>query len=132
MGFQARTDVELAGILNNGGMGHGSREAAGDSLPGTWQDPQIHLLTRASGRSACPCYDITDFVTGEKTADITAESQEGKYIVIKSGDTAKLESITLSQRSIANLAIMYRLLGERKLVWKGVVDYCCSRQRFTS
>jgi len=87
------------------------------------EDLQIRLLTTARRRSACPYYDTIDFFARDKIEDIIAGLQEGKQIVIKSGVKAKLESIPLSQWSIANLAIMYHLMGERKLVGKGVVDY---------
>ena len=104
---QERADVGLAGILKNGGMIHGSREAAGDSLPGTWQDPQIHLLIAASGRSASPYYDITNFVARETIQeDNNCRNAGVKKIVVKSGVKAKLDSTTLLQWTIANLAIM--------------------------
>jgi len=73
----------------------------------------IHLLTMARGRSACPYYDITDFVAWDTIEeDILAGTKEGKQIVVKSRVKAKLDSITLSQWSIANLALLYRLMRE--------------------
>ena len=45
-------------------------------------------------------------------------------MVIKSGPKEpKLESFTLSQWSIANLAILYRLVNEGKLVGSSLMDY---------
>ena len=48
---------------------------------------------------------------------------EGIQIVIKSGAKPKLDGITISQWSIANLAILYVLVGEGKLVGQAVLDY---------
>ena len=45
-------------------------------------------------------------------------------IVVKSGPKKpKLENLTLSQWSIANLAILYRLSGENKLRGPSMLDY---------
>ena len=43
--------------------------------------------------------------------------------MVKSGVKPKIETITLSQWSIANLVILYKLLGEGKLLDQGVIDY---------
>ena len=98
--------------------------AGGQSMPGPWQDPQIHLLSAATGKSACAHYDVVDFI-GKETVEeeIVAGSHDGKHIVVKSGVKPKIETITLSQWSIANLVILYKLLGEGKLLDQGVIDY---------
>ena len=79
----------------------------------------------ASGRSNNVFFDIVEFV-GRDTIEeeVVAGTVDGKQIVVKSGSKPKLESVTLSQWSIANLAtIMYTLMGEGRLVGQGVVDY---------
>ena len=55
--------------------------------------------------------------------EVVAGTHEGRQIIIKSGAKPKLDSLTLSQWSIANLAILYMLLGEGKLDEQGMVDY---------
>ena len=50
--------------------------------------------------------------------------QGDQQIVLKSGPKKpRLESITLSQWSIANLAILYKLMGEGKLQGPALLDY---------
>ena len=94
------------------------------TLPGLWQDPQVHLVSSAAGRSGNVHYDVVDFITKDAIEEeVVAGTQEGRQIIVKSGVKPKLETITLSQWSIANLAIMYRLLGEGKLGDEGVIDY---------
>lgn len=100
-----------------GGLGLGT-------LPGAWQDPQVHLLTAASGRSSSSYHDIVDFACKDTVEEeVVAGTHEGRQIVFKSGVKPKLDSLTLSQWSIANLAILYKLLGEGKLGEQGMVDY---------
>ena len=50
---------------------------------------------------------------------------EGGQIILKSGVKPKLESLTLSQWSIANLAILllYTVVGEGKLEGNGMLYY---------
>ena len=94
------------------------------TMPGLWQDPQVHLVSSAAGRSGNVHYDVVDFITKDAVEEeVVAGTQEGRQIIVKSGVKPKLETITLSQWSIANLAIMYRLLGEGKLGDEGVIDY---------
>ena len=94
------------------------------TMPGLWQDPQVHLVSSAAGRSGNVHYDVVDFITKDAVEEeVVAGTQEGRHIIVKSGVKPKLETITLSQWSIANLAIMYRLLGEGKLGNEGVIDY---------
>ena len=92
---------------------------------GSWQDPQLHLRSSASGRSAHAYHDIVDFV-GKDTMEetVVAGMHEGRQVIIKSGVKPKLESLTLSKWSIANLAILYTLVGEGKLEGGGdMLDY---------
>ena len=94
------------------------------TMPGAWQDPQIHLRSSASGRSAHAYHDIVDFV-GKDTMEetVVAGTHEGGHIILKSGVKPKLESLALSQWSIANLAILYTLVGEGKLDGNSMLDY---------
>ena len=94
------------------------------TMPGSWQDPQIHLRSSASGRSAHAYHDIVGFV-GKDTMEETvmAGMHEGGQDIIKSGVKPKLESLTLSQWSIANLTILYTLVGEGKLECNSILDY---------
>ncbi|KAK2144921.1 hypothetical protein NP493_4089g00002 [Ridgeia piscesae] len=94
------------------------------TMPGLWQDPQVHLVSSATGRSCNVHYDVVDFIAKDTVEEeVVAGTQEGRQNIVKSGVKPKLEAITLSQWSIANLAIMYRLLGEGKLGDEGVIDY---------
>ena len=81
---------------------------------------KINSRLSPTGKSACAHYDVVDFI-GKETVeeDIVAGSHDGKHIVVKSN----IETITLSQLSIANLVILYTLFGEGKLLDQGVTDY---------
>ena len=47
-----------------------------------------------------------------------------QQVILKSGPKKpKLESVTLAQWSVANLAILYHLLGEGKLDAPNILDY---------
>ena len=47
-------------------------------MPGTWQDPQIHLLSAAAGRSTHTYHDV-DFVGNDTIEkDVVAGTQDGK------------------------------------------------------
>ena len=86
------------------------------TMPGSWQDPQIYMRSSASGRSAHAYHDIVDFVGRESMEEtVVAGMHEGGQIILKLGVKPKLESLTLSQWSISNLAILYTLVGEGKL-----------------
>ena len=91
------------------------------TMPGTWLD---HLLSAATGRSSCSHYDAVDFIGKDVVEEeVVAGTHNGKQIVVKSGVNPKLESSTLSKWFIANLAILYKLLGEGKLIDQGFIDY---------
>ena len=81
----------------------------------SWQDPQVHIAT-ATGKSSSAFYDICDFVPTAVEEEMVIGGQGEQQIVVKSGPKKpKLESLTLSQWSIANLGILYKLVGEGKL-----------------
>ena len=78
--------------------------------PNSWQDPQIYLAA-ASGQlcdGKPPSYhDITDFVSRDRVEEqVIAGTHDGTQVIIKTGGKVKLESLTLSQWSIANLPIL--------------------------
>ena len=74
------------------------------TMPGSRQDPQIHLLSSASCRSAQAFHDIVDFVGRESIEEtVVSGMHEGVQIILKSGVKPKFESVTLLQWSIANL-----------------------------
>ena len=92
------------------------------ALP-SWSDLQIHIAS-ATGRSASTFFDICDFVPKAVDEDLVVGGQGDQQLVIKSGPKKpRLESLTLSQWSVANLAILYRLVNEGKLVGPNLMDY---------
>lgn len=89
----------------------------------SWQDPQVHIAT-ATGKSSSSFYDICDFVPTAVEEEMVIGGQGEQQIVVKSGPKKpKLESLTLSQWSIANLGILYKLVGEGKLAGQALMDY---------
>ena len=88
-----------------------------------WNDPQIHIAS-ATGKSTSTFYDVCDFVPHSLDEELVVGGQGEHQVVIKSGPKKpKLESLTLSQWSIANLAILYKLVNEGKLVGPSLMDY---------
>lgn len=89
----------------------------------SWSDPQIHLTT-AAGKSSANYLDICDFVQSSVEEEIVLGGQGDQQIVVKSGPKKpKLENVTLSQWSVANLAILYQLVRENKLKGPSLFDY---------
>lgn len=102
-----------------------SAAVAGPSMPpqASWSDPQIHLSS-AAGKSVSNHLDICDFVQGSIEEEVVLGGEGEKQVVIKSGPKKpRLENLTLSQWSVANLAILYRLVGENKLQGPALMDY---------
>ena len=92
------------------------------ALP-SWSDPQIHIAS-ATGKSISTFHDICDFVPQAVEEDLVVGGQGDQQLVIKSGPKKpRLESLTLSQWSVANLAILYKLVNEGKLVGPSLMDY---------
>ena len=89
----------------------------------SWNDPQIHLASAAS-RSIVPFYDICDFVPNSIKEEVVIGSNGDQQIVVKSGPKRPLlENLTLSQWSIANMAILYKLIGDGKRQGTSLLDY---------
>lgn len=99
-----------------------------DSAPApqpSWNDPQVHIST-AAGKSVSQYLDICDFVQNTLTHedDVILGGQGDQQIVVKSGPKKpRLESLTLSQWSVANLAILYKLVNDNKLSGAALMDY---------
>ena len=88
-----------------------------------WNDPKIHLSS-AAGKSAHNHLDICDFVQTCVEEEVLLGAQGDQQIVVKSGlKKPCLENLTLSQWSVANLAILYKLIGENKLQGKSLLHY---------
>ena len=105
----------------------------------SWKDPQIFLESAASGKSAPTYYDITDFVSNQVEKEVVVGGNGAQQVVLKSGPRKpKLENVTLAQWSVANLAILYKLVSESKLHAGNILDYlsyttkvCQLVQRYT-
>ncbi|CAC5409356.1 unnamed protein product [Mytilus coruscus] len=96
----------------------------------SWKDPQIFLKS-ASFDPNVNYFDITDFLPntlGELTESeekLVSEASGGK-LVFKSGPAKlKLETLTVTQWSMANLSIMHKLLAVGDLASSQVMDYSC-------
>ena len=60
-------------------------------MPGLWQNPQVHLVSSATGRSCNVHYDVVDFISKDTVdEEFVACTQEGRQIIVKSGLTPKL------------------------------------------
>ncbi|MCG8078480.1 MAG: hypothetical protein JAY75_19845, partial [Candidatus Thiodiazotropha taylori] len=89
----------------------------------SWSDPQVHIAS-ATGKSASVFYDICDFVPHALEEEVLVGGQGEQKLVIKAGPKKpRLESLTLSQWSVANLAILYKLVNEGKLGGSSLMDY---------
>lgn len=89
----------------------------------SWADPQIHIAT-ANGKSAPTYLDICDFVTSTVEEELIIGSHGDQQILVKSGPRKpKLENLTLSQWSVANLSILYKLSRDGKLTGPSMMDY---------
>ena len=110
-----------------------------DNVSHSWRDPQIFLESAASGKSAPMYYDITDFIGNQVEEEIVVGGSGATQVVLKSGPRKpKLENVTLAQWSVANLAILYKLVAESKLHAGNILDYlsyttkvCQLVQRYT-
>lgn len=88
-----------------------------------WSDPQVHIAS-ATGKSTSAYYDICDFVAHSLEEEVVVGGQGEQQLVIKAGPKKpRLESLTLSQWSVANLAILYKLANKGKLGGPSLMDY---------
>ena len=94
------------------------------SVPQSWKDPQIYSAVAATGKSASTHYDIVDFVCGNAEEEIVVGGTGSHQEVLKAGPKKpKLETVSLSQWTIANLTILYKLHGESRLTGEDMLDY---------
>ncbi|CAC5408595.1 unnamed protein product [Mytilus coruscus] len=61
--------------------------------------------------------------SGDNDERIVSESGSGQLILKSGPDKPKLESLNVSQWSMANLAILYKLLEEGRLAQNNILDY---------
>ena len=90
----------------------------------TWDNPQIHLET-AAGKTSSQFYDIADFIApgGGVEDQILTKRTDGPEFIIRTGASKpKIESISVPQWSLANLAILHKLMSEG-MNRQGVLDY---------
>ena len=81
-------------------------------------------MSSAASKSAFNYYDICDFVQTTVEEEVVLGGQGDQQIVVKSGPKKpRLENLTLSQWSVANLAILYKLVSEQKLLGSSLMDY---------
>lgn len=99
------------------------QQPATSAQPVSWQDPQIHL--RNAGRSSEVKYlDITEFIMDSGAAERVLSENDGTQVIVRSGPSKpKLETVTKDQWSLANLAILNKLVSEGLLDKQGMLDY---------
>ena len=100
-----------------------STDASNITSQVSWNDPQIHLSS-AAGKSTSSYLDICDFAQSCVEEEVVLGSHGDQQFIVKSGPKKpRLENMTLSQWSVANLAILYKLVGENKLQGPALMDY---------
>ena len=127
--FQRRLaeHVNMPASSNNGNQVlHNPAPAPGDPpVTGmySWQDPQVYLKSTLNSKS--PCYNIVDFVDTNSSSDEKVVSTDGDFeFICRAGPRKpKLENVTISQWSGANIAILYKLHQDGALGLSGVFDY---------
>ena len=96
----------------------------------SWKEPQIHIAT-ATGKSASSYYDICDFVPNNIEEEMVIGGPGDQQVIVKSGPKkTKLDNLSLTQWSIANVAILYKLVGEGKLPGPALMDYLSYSTKF--
>ncbi|CAG2216116.1 unnamed protein product [Mytilus edulis] len=118
---QLQQQQSASGVINQGSACFNNIQS--------WQDPQIFIKSLGNNKTNSNYLDIVDFVMlsgvniGDNDERIVSESGSGQ-LILKSGPTKpKLESLNVSQWSMANLAILYKLLEEGHLVQNNILDY---------
>ena len=103
---------------STGGVNVSRTESIAHGPQPSWSDPQIHIA------SASTFHDICDFVPHSIEEDVVVGGEGEQKLVIKSGPKKpRLESLTLSRWSMANLSILYKLVNEGKLLGPRLMDY---------
>ena len=94
-------------------------------LQWSWMDPQIHLKT-AAGKNQTTYHDVTDFVItagGGSVEEVISECGDARVFVKSGPAKPKLQSLSKAQWSLANLAILNRLVNDCELDKQGMLDY---------
>ena len=100
-----------------------SNDAFNITLQVSWNDPQFHLLS-AAGKSTSSYLDICDFAQSCVEEEVVLGSHGDKQFIFKSRPkNPRLKNMILSQWSVANLAILIKLVGKNKLQGPGLMDY---------
>ena len=124
---QEAEDKVLEEVMQQLGLSKSAPPPLGNLDQASWRDPQVFL--RQLGKKPVVFYDIPDFVNGmgpSGSEEVVMESgPQGPQLVIKSGPTKpKLENISFIQWSMANIAVMHRLVEDGKIVsMNHVLDY---------
>jgi hypothetical protein len=89
----------------------------------SWQDPQVYIKSVTGSKDHH--YNIVDFVDAHlDISEKVVSSGEGFDLVYRSGSRKpKLENLTISQWSGANIAILYRLYQDGTLGLDNIFDY---------
>lgn len=89
----------------------------------SWQDPQIYLKS-LNASSSKEHYDIADFVNSCSlhTERVISDNDDGQLIFKLGPAKPKLESLSVPQWSVANLAILQKLLQEDCLGQDQILD----------
>eukprot|EP00918_Siedleckia_nematoides_P043909 GHVU01095968.1.p1 GENE.GHVU01095968.1~~GHVU01095968.1.p1 ORF type:complete len:366 (-),score=14.65 GHVU01095968.1:45-1142(-) len=92
----------------------------------SWADPQLYInMASGAGQGKTKVLYITDYVdSGSCTYDSVITTREDGHLVLQSQSRKpRLESLSLPQWSVANLAILNVLIQEGSLSKSGIVDY---------
>ncbi|XP_062570068.1 uncharacterized protein LOC134232131 [Saccostrea cucullata] len=92
----------------------------------SWQDPQIYLKSLSNSVSNSNYLDITEFANMSanlQTERILSNNDDGQLIFKSGPSKPKLESLSISQWSVANLAILQKLLQDNCLTQGQILDY---------
>jgi hypothetical protein len=89
----------------------------------SWQDPQVFL--KSVSNSKTQCHNIVDFVSQDcVNEERLLSSGDDIEIICRAGSRKpKLENLTISQWSQANIAILYRLFQDGDIDLPNVFDY---------
>ena len=102
----------------------GRSDATNTELPGmlSWQNPQIHLQP---GSVTASNYDIADFVDNMpiETDKVVSSTYEFQLICRSGPRKPKLENLAVNQWSVANIAILNKLVQDGALPLSQVFDY---------
>ena len=89
----------------------------------SWQDPQVYLKSVVNNK--VQCLNIVDFVDlNQSVTERVLSTVEDLEFVCRSGSRKpKLDNLTISQWSLANIAILYKLFQEGSIQLHEVFDY---------